>query len=170
MLCFYHEGLLDKAREVREAEDLWAEIKVQGLEPDVVAYNTMIGGLYIDSAMLIYRDMCRKDFRPQRLTVELLIRGICDKGMVLKAFEIMKAVREFGVCPTGTSYELLVKGLCAEGKIEEALKLQAEMVGKGFKPNLEIYNSFIDGYLRQGNEEMVAMLRKEVLETQKGEN
>ncbi|GMI70606.1 hypothetical protein like AT2G15980 [Hibiscus trionum] len=56
-------------------------------------------------AMLIYRDMCRKDFRPQSLTVELLIRGLCAKGMALKAFEMMKVVREFGVCPTGTIYE-----------------------------------------------------------------
>ncbi|GMI87932.1 hypothetical protein like AT2G15980 [Hibiscus trionum] len=164
---------LCKSGEITRAEELFREMGLTGIEATCVTYENLIYGYCkvadIDSAMLIYRDMCRKDFRPQSLTVELLIRGLCDKGLVLKAFEIMKKVREFGVCPTGTIYELLIKGLCAEGKMEEALKLQAEMVGKGFNPNLEIYGAFIDGYLRQGNEEMVAMLRKEVLETQKEE-
>ncbi|OMO92184.1 hypothetical protein COLO4_17790 [Corchorus olitorius] len=119
-------------------------------------------------AMLIYKDLCRKNFKPQGSTVEALIGGLCDKGRVLEALEIMRvAMRQLGVCPTGQSYVFLIKSFCEERKMEEALKLQAEMVGKGFKPNLEIYDAFIDGYSREGNQEMVTALRKEALETQK---
>lgn len=33
--------------------------------------------------------------------MELLIRGLCDKGMVLEALEIMKAMREVGFSQRG---------------------------------------------------------------------
>ncbi|KAM7269246.1 hypothetical protein ACFE04_024743 [Oxalis oulophora] len=231
MVSFYREGLLEKVEEIwyemlasgcevnsygysvlmtvfcdqgkiAEAEKLWEKITA----PDLVAYNTMIGGFCkfgkvnraeefvremelsgiesscatyehlvegygnigdIDSAMLVYKDVKRKGFRPEASTMNMLIGVLCDKARVSEALEITRAaISGSSFNPTERSYELLIKGLCVVGKMEEAFKLQAEMMGKGFEPSLLIYGVFIDGYMKQGDEVMAAKLRKEMLEVQ----
>ncbi|KAM1660094.1 hypothetical protein ACFX2K_003126 [Malus domestica] len=121
----------------------------------------------IDSAMLLYKDMLRKDFRPECSTMDALIQGLCDESRVLEALNVMRgATVDFGFCSTEKSYETLIRGLCEDEKLEEALKLQAEMVGKGFKPNSEVYHAFISAYMKQGNKEVAERLKIEMLDAQ----
>ncbi|KVI10755.1 Pentatricopeptide repeat-containing protein [Cynara cardunculus var. scolymus] len=75
----------------------------------------------LDSAMLLFRDMCRKGLMPTGCTFDVLIKELCEKNEV---FEALK----------GESYELLIKGLCNEG-LMEGMKLQVEMVGRRFELN-----------------------------------
>lgn len=160
-----------KIGEIWRAEEFFREMELSGVESNCVTFEHLVNGYCrvgdVDSAILVYNDMCRKDFRPVGSTVEVLIRGLYDRRRIFEALEILRlGVEKFGVCPTKKSYMFLIKGLCKEQKLEEALKFQAEMVGKGFEPSLEIYNAFIDGYLKQGNVKVANMLRKEMLETQ----
>ncbi|GKV24332.1 hypothetical protein SLEP1_g33959 [Rubroshorea leprosula] len=167
-------GGLCKIGLVMRAEEFYREMGLRGIETTCATYGHLISGYCkvadVDSAIMVYKDMCRKGYRPGAATVEVLVGRLCDIRRVLEALEIMRvAVGKHDVCPTEKSYEFLIKGLCEEERMEEALKLQAEMVAKGFKPNMKIYGAFIDGYLRQGNDEMIAMLRREMLETQNGQ-
>ncbi|GAV84952.1 PPR domain-containing protein [Cephalotus follicularis] len=115
---------------------------------------------------LCFKDMCRKGFRAEALTMDVFIGGLCDKRRVGEALEITRfSMRYLDFFPTWKSY--LTKGLCSEGKVEEALKLHVEMVGQGFEPNFEIYEAFVDWYLKEGNVEMAAKLRKEMFDVQK---
>ncbi|KAM2053448.1 hypothetical protein ACFX1T_003089 [Malus domestica] len=144
MLGFYQDGVVEKVK------DIW----------DQMAGN-------IDSATLLYKDMLRKDFRPECSTMDALIQGLCDESRVLEALNVMRgATVDFGFCSTEKSYETLIRGLCEDEKLEEALKLQAEMVGKGFKPNSEVYHAFISGYMKQGNKEVAERLKIEMLDAQ----
>ncbi|KAF7810944.1 pentatricopeptide repeat-containing protein [Senna tora] len=160
-----------KTGNVRRAEEFFREMEVGGIESTATTYEHLIKGYFdigdIDSAILVYKDMCRKAFKPEALTLDMMIRLLCDKLRVHEALEFLRyAMDKFDLFPKEKSYEALIKGLCYEGKMEEALKLQVEMVGKGFRPNVDIYNAFIDGYIRHGNEEMAEALRKEMLQTQ----
>lgn len=193
-----------------EAEKIWEEMKLKRLDLDVVAYNTMIGGLCsnlevtkakelckemrlkkgiectsltydhlvkgyckvgdADSAMVVYKEMKRKSFEAEGLSIEALVEGLCggDEGRVVEAAEIVKeAVRESEFYPSRKCYELLVKRLCEEGKMERALKIQAEMVGRGFKPSQETYKAFINGYGSVGDEETSALLAIEMADSLK---
>ncbi|XVF68189.1 hypothetical protein PTKIN_Ptkin10aG0184500 [Pterospermum kingtungense] len=167
VLCSFMIRGYCKSGEMMKAEELYREMRFDACSD--ATYESLINGYCrvadIDSAMLIYNDMRRNGCRPEGLTLETLITGLYDKGMILEALKTMN----HGVCPTEKCYELLIKGLCMERKMEEALKLRAEMVGNGFKPNLDFYDALIEGYLSLGNEEMVTMLRKEAIETQKEE-
>ncbi|KAM1763900.1 hypothetical protein ACFX11_003199 [Malus domestica] len=144
MLGFYQDGVVEKVKEI---------------------WDQMAGN--IDSATLLYKDMLRKDFRPECSTMDALIQGLCDESRVLEALNVMRgATVDFGFCSTKKSYETLIRGLCEDEKLEEALKLQAEMVGKGFKPNSEVYHAFISGYMKQGNKEVAERLKIEMLDAQ----
>ncbi|KAM1006374.1 hypothetical protein FF1_003090 [Malus domestica] len=144
MLGFYQDGVVEKVKEI---------------------WDQMAGN--IDSATLLYKDMLRKDFRPECSTMDALIQGLCDENRVLEALNVMRgATVDFGFCSTEKSYETLIRGLCEDEKLEEALKLQAEMVGKGFKPNSEVYHAFISGYMKQGNKEVAERLKIEMLDAQ----
>ncbi|KAM2133995.1 hypothetical protein ACFX1R_004043 [Malus domestica] len=144
---------------------------LSGVESTCATYDHLIIGYCktgnIDSATLLYKDMLRKDFRPECSTMDALIQGLCDENRVLEALNVMRgATVDFGFCSTEKSYETLITGLCEDEKLEEALKLQAEMVGKGFKPNSEVYHAFISGYMKQGNKEVAERLKIEMLDAQ----
>ncbi|XP_010517042.1 PREDICTED: pentatricopeptide repeat-containing protein At2g15980-like [Camelina sativa] len=191
------------------AEKIWEEMKVKGVVFDVVAYNTMIGGLCsnlevkkanelfremglkgiectsltyehlvngyckvgdVESALVVYREMKRKSFEAEGLTIEALVDGLCgrDRDRVVEAAEMVKdAVRESEFYPSRKCYELLIKRLCEEGMMERALNIQAEMVGKGFKPSQETYRAFIDGYGIAVDEKTSALLAIEMAESLK---
>ncbi|KAK9286577.1 hypothetical protein L1049_014976 [Liquidambar formosana] len=157
--------------EIGRAEEFYGEMMLSGVESTCVTYEHLINGHCkigdVDAAILLYKDMCRKDFRAEALTVDAVIRELCDKKRISEALEFLRiAMKNHDFCANVNSYWVLIKGLCQERKMEEALKLQAEMVGKGFKPNLEIYSSFIDGYVKRGDEKMAEILRKEMFEIQ----
>ncbi|KAI8564276.1 hypothetical protein RHMOL_Rhmol03G0169000 [Rhododendron molle] len=143
---------------------------LSGVECSCVTFEHLINGYCqigeVDSAMMLYKDMCRKGFRLESSTVDAVIRGLGGENRVSQALEFLGvAIRKHGLAPKRKSYEILIKGLCQEGRMEEALKLQAEMVGKGCEPNCEIYSSFIEANTKEGNDELAEML-KEMFETQ----
>ncbi|XWS67514.1 hypothetical protein CRYUN_Cryun04dG0013000 [Craigia yunnanensis] len=67
---------------VREAEKLWEETRVKRLEPDIVAYNTMIDGLCvsgeINRADELFREMGLNGIEATCVTYENLINGYCN--------------------------------------------------------------------------------------------
>ncbi|CAI8618498.1 unnamed protein product [Vicia faba] len=159
-----------KIGDVGKAEEFFREMGLVGIDATVSTYENLVKGYCnvedVDSAVLVYKDMLRKDFRPDALTLDMVVRLLCDRGRVEEAMEFFRSgVADFDLVPKEKSYEALIKGLCFEGRMEEALKLQAEMVGKRFEPNSDIYEAFINGYIRQGNEEMAEALRKEMVQT-----
>jgi len=91
-------------------EKMWEEMRKKEIEPDVVSYNTIIGGVEkgeeffremglvgIDywcncfnlwtSAVLVYKDMFRNDFRPDASMLDMVVRLLCDKGRVKEGLE-----------------------------------------------------------------------------------
>ncbi|CAK8575751.1 unnamed protein product [Lathyrus sativus] len=159
-----------KIGDVGKAEEFLREMGLVGIDATGSTYEDLVQGYCnvedVDSAVLVYKDMLRKDFRPDSLILDMVVRLLCDRGRIEEAMEFFRSgVVKFELDPKDKSYEALIKGLCFEGRMEEGLKLQAEMVGKGFEPNSEMYEAFIDGYIRQGNEEMAEALRREMVQT-----
>ncbi|KAK6143494.1 hypothetical protein DH2020_023842 [Rehmannia glutinosa] len=151
-----------------EGEEIYREMVMNGEESTCITFEHLINGYCkvgdLDSAMMVYKDMCRKKFSPESSTVNVIIRLLCEKNEISAATEFWRtAVKKHGAVMEEENYGYLIRGLCEEGKMEEALNLQAEMVVKGFEPNSEIYGAFIDGYVEQGNETIASKLRKEML-------
>ncbi|KAI6701239.1 hypothetical protein NL676_015563 [Syzygium grande] len=157
--------------QIERAEELARELELNGLESTGVTHEHIIKGYCnvgdVDSALLVYKDTCRKKFGPEASTIHALTVALCGQSRVFEALDILRGAADSSCSlPKGESYEVLIIGLCLEGKMEEALRLQAEMVGKGFETNSEIYTAFIDGYKKKGNKGMVEKLIKEMLDMQ----
>jgi pentatricopeptide repeat protein len=138
-------------------------MEVSGFNSTCVTYEHLINGYCVigdlDSAVLLYKEAIRKEFRLEGFVIDAFVRGLCEKNRVCEAFEFYRvSVKEHGFYPKRDTYEFLIKGLCEEQKVDEALKLQAEMVGKGYNPNSETYNAFINMHMKLGNKEQAEKL------------
>lgn len=163
-------GGLCETGDVHKAEEFFKEMGLNGEESSHVTYEHLIRGYCkigdVDSAMLLYNDMCRKEFMPvgSTSTIDVLIKVLCEKNKVSEALKVSRfALKRNNMAMKGESYEVLIKGLCNEGMMDEGMKIQAEMVGRGYEPNSEIYFAFIDGYEKEGNKDLVAKLKVELL-------
>ncbi|KAL8119869.1 hypothetical protein AgCh_017112 [Apium graveolens] len=104
---------------VGDALRVWEEMGMKGLERDLVAYNTIIGGFCKVGEVkrdeeFFWRDRVKwgqwKGFRPENFTVDEVINGLCGKNTVSEALEyLMVAVKKLDIVPKGTSYEFCFK-------------------------------------------------------------
>ncbi|CAN0914041.1 Pentatricopeptide repeat-containing protein At2g15980 [Linum grandiflorum] len=155
-----------------KAEEFFREMEMSGVEAGSsgISYEHLINvhcrNGDVDTAMVVYRDMVRKGFRPAAATIEVLIGGLYGERRCLEGLEVMRfCMKDVSFFPSGKSYEFLIKGLCEDGdedQLEEARKLQGEMVGKGYGVNADVYGAFVEGYSRAGNGEMAARLKEEM--------
>ncbi|KAE8719184.1 Cysteine/Histidine-rich C1 domain family protein [Hibiscus syriacus] len=103
---------------------------LNGIKATCVTYENLINGYCkiadIYSAMLIYRDMRRKDFRPHSLTVKLLIRGLCGKGMMEEVIKLHAEMAGKGFKPILEIYDAFIDGYLRQGNEEMAAMLRKE--------------------------------------------
>lgn len=156
-----------KVGKVERAEEVFREMVFNGVECTCVTLEHLISGHClsgnVDAALVLCKDLCRKGFKPESSTIDVVAKVLCDKSRVFDALEFVRSViKKHNIVPRKTTYELLIQSLCKERWMEEALKLQVEMVGKGYAPNFKIYSAFIDGYVKQGDDEKAETLRNEM--------
>lgn len=76
--------MLGKNELITSAEELFCELKKEGLEPDTRAYTEMIGAYLqvgmIDKAMETYGAMKSSGCAPDKLTLTILIRNLDNAG------------------------------------------------------------------------------------------
>lgn len=76
--------MLGKNKRITKAEELFCELKKEGLEPDTRAYTEMVGcylkvGM-IEKAMETYQSMKASGCFPDKLTFTILIRSLQKAG------------------------------------------------------------------------------------------
>ncbi|PKA48349.1 Pentatricopeptide repeat-containing protein [Apostasia shenzhenica] len=158
-----------EAGEVGTAEELFREMEVGGIEPTSTTFELLITGHCraagdVEAAVLLYRDMKRRGFRPEVEVVnevldEMRKRKMVDEGLRMLREEMMMV----GFSPSRRSYVLLIRGFCDAGRMEEAAMLQAEMAGRGLEADAEVYEAFIGGYERAGDWEKAVKLKEEMI-------
>ncbi|KAL6854273.1 hypothetical protein ACP4OV_019176 [Aristida adscensionis] len=82
------------------AQGLWDEMVLEGIEPDVTAYNKMIGGYCragkVVMAEEMFKDMEMDGIHPSAMTFEWLVRGHCMAGEVEAAMLVRVDMRRRG--------------------------------------------------------------------------
>ncbi|XP_031478936.1 pentatricopeptide repeat-containing protein At1g62350-like [Nymphaea colorata] len=91
--------MLGKNKLVEMAEELFAELKSEGLGPDTRAYTEMIGAFLqagmVDKAMEAYRLMKEGGCEPDKLTLTILIRNLEKMGDKQLALDVKKECAEY---------------------------------------------------------------------------
>lgn len=85
---------LGKNKQITMAEELFCELKKEGLVPDTRAYTEMIGAYLqvgmIDKAMETYKSMKMSGCAPHKLTLTILIRNLEKAGEEELAMTVRK--------------------------------------------------------------------------------
>ncbi|PNY14620.1 pentatricopeptide repeat-containing protein at5g18950-like protein [Trifolium pratense] len=77
----------------------------------MVSYTTMISGLF--------HEMSRKGVARDLTSYNSLIKGLCQKGELVKATDLLHELLAHGLEPSVSSFTPLIKKLCEVGDIEE---------------------------------------------------
>jgi chitinase len=88
-----------KKKLIAVAQDLFVQLKDEGLEPDTRTYTEMIGALLqvdmLEEAMNLYRTMKESGCNPDKLTLTILIRNLEKLGRSDLAFGVRIDCEEF---------------------------------------------------------------------------
>ncbi|TXG72753.1 hypothetical protein EZV62_001332 [Acer yangbiense] len=91
--------LLGKKKQITMAEELFCELKKEGLEPDTRAYTEMIGaylqGGMTEKAMETYTTMKASGCAPDKLTITILLRSLEKAGEEELAATVRKECAQF---------------------------------------------------------------------------
>lgn len=91
--------LLGKNKLIQKAEELFDELKKEGLQPDVRAYTELIGAYFqvdmVDKAMETYSEMKASGCTPDKLTLMIMVRNLEKAGKEELAASVKKDFEEY---------------------------------------------------------------------------
>jgi pentatricopeptide repeat protein len=141
-----------------EVDGLLEEMKGRGIVPhrDRVVFNAMIAGFCEDerdpiTAFAVLDDMQKCGCKPNAVTYNTLVTGLCKLGRWRDANELVQDMPRRGCPPDVVTYRMLFDGLCAAGEFHEANRVLCEMVVKGFAPSKDGVMKFVEGIEKQGD-------------------
>jgi pentatricopeptide repeat protein len=104
--------------------------------------------------------MIQNNCVPNNGTFNTVINFLCQKGLIVQAFEVFKQMPGKGCNPNSITYSTMVGGLAKAGKLEQALELFNEMASKGF--NSDKMYQLLTEYLNKEDrtEEVVHAIHK----------
>eukprot|EP00511_Aplanochytrium_stocchinoi_P006650 CAMPEP_0204837910 /NCGR_PEP_ID=MMETSP1346-20131115/29320_1 /ASSEMBLY_ACC=CAM_ASM_000771 /TAXON_ID=215587 /ORGANISM="Aplanochytrium stocchinoi, Strain GSBS06" /LENGTH=266 /DNA_ID=CAMNT_0051973641 /DNA_START=659 /DNA_END=1459 /DNA_ORIENTATION=+ len=138
----------------QQATDLFNDMKVRGLSPNINCYNNMIlavaKGSKLEQAFELVEEMKKENISLNSCTYLHLLRGCDVIGDWRKALEIFKQMSENEIEHSERSYYFTMSALGKAGQIEDTLKLFEEMKAKHITPTVHIFNALISAYLEAG--------------------
>lgn len=91
--------MLGKNKLIEAAEELFSELREEGLQPDTRAYTEMIGSFLqvdrVEKAMDMYKLMKDSGCNPDKLTLTILIRNLEQAGESELASSVRKDCEEY---------------------------------------------------------------------------
>ncbi|ERN13557.1 hypothetical protein AMTR_s00041p00236190 [Amborella trichopoda] len=154
------DGKLDSAKA------LLKKIVGDGFLPDSVSYNTPIDGEgRLEEAFQFHNQVVEKFFKPDVITCNILIHGLCNRRMVGKGIKLFEMWVSRGKTVDAITYNILIRGLCYEGRIEDAIKLFEEMRETKLGPDKFSYNAILRGLSRAGRKEEAENLLRKMIES-----
>ncbi|MFS7975239.1 putative tetratricopeptide-like helical domain superfamily [Helianthus anomalus] len=142
---------LCKNGRVSKAKELFMEMRMRRISPDVVAFSSLIRGLcFMDlrEAKRLFVEMVNEGVRPSVTVFNLLVHVLCKDRRLNEASVLFEFMVRKGEKLDSLSYNTLMHGYCLEGKIDEAKELYVSMLAKGIEPDVQIHNVLIDGYIK----------------------
>nr|GMC88093.1 putative pentatricopeptide repeat-containing protein At1g12700, mitochondrial [Ipomoea batatas] len=119
-----------------------------GLEFNVVTFNTLIKGLFLDNKIveavglfkkLVRENVCKVD----QITYGTVIDGLCKSGHTQNALDLLIVMQEEGPKPNTIAYNTVIDSLCKDRMVDQALGLLSEMIERGIPPNIFTYTFLI---------------------------
>jgi len=128
------------ARNPDRVQQVYVEMREQGIACNTISYNTMIDVNCrvgrMDRAEELFEDM--KTFRvdPDVVTYSTLVKGYCLSGNIEKGFEVLRGMVSTGKHePDEILYNSLLDGCAKQHRVDEALDLLKDMQAQKVQPS-----------------------------------
>ncbi|KAL0401186.1 UNVERIFIED_CONTAM: Pentatricopeptide repeat-containing protein, mitochondrial [Sesamum latifolium] len=144
-------GWLCKTGEVDKARVLLKKVP----NPNVVLFNTLINayitnGQFEEAKTVVDESMESMGCQPDTYTWNIFIRGLCKKGLLSSAHQVVNEMLLKGCQPNVITYTILIDGFCKKGRLKEAEGITEEMAYKGLSLNTVGYNCLISALCKDG--------------------
>ncbi|GAB4845561.1 hypothetical protein Ancab_038966 [Ancistrocladus abbreviatus] len=137
-------GILGRAKQFNEINNLLDQMIRDGCQPNVVTYNRLIHSYgranYLSEAVNVFYRMQTAGCQPDRVTYCTLIDIHAKAGFLDVAMYMYRRMQEAGLSPDTFTYSVIINCLGKAGHLTSAHRLFCEMVGQGCVPNLVTYN------------------------------
>merc|ERR1740115_532415 len=147
--------------------NLVADMKTQGLQPNVVTYSTMLKGYCqngeVQKGFAILEQMkTEAHLKPDEIMYNSLLDGCAQNNLFEEGQELLQQMLQAGIAPSNFTLSIMVKMLNRARKIEQAFALVEEITTQyKFKPNIHVYTNLMQGCI--GNRQLSRAMK--VLET-----
>ncbi|KAM3741197.1 hypothetical protein ACB098_08G157000 [Castanea mollissima] len=135
-----------RSRKLKQAENLWEEMKMDDVKPSVVTYGTLVEGYcrmrYAERAIKLVHEMRKEGIEPNAIVYNPIIDALGEAQRFKEAMRMLERFLVLESGPTISTYNSLVKGFCKAGDLAGASKILKMMIGRGFVPTPTTYNYF----------------------------
>ncbi|KAL2945296.1 hypothetical protein RDABS01_006054 [Bienertia sinuspersici] len=133
-----------KVGDISEAERVFDDMKMAGIEPNVYTYTVVIDALcrhgQITRAHDVFSEMIDKGCQPNAVTFNNLMRVHVKSRNTEKVLQVYNQMKRLGCSPDVITFNFLIDTHCRDGNRDEAGKLIRLMESKGCAPNAHSFN------------------------------
>lgn len=133
-----------RAGNISEAQRVFNEMKVAGIEPNVYTYSIVIDALcrggQITRAYDVFSEMIDSGCQPNAVTFNNLMRVHVKAGRTEKVLQVYNQMKRLSCLPDVITYNYLIESHCKDENRDEAIKVLNVMVSKGCEPNVYSFN------------------------------
>ncbi|CAM8984320.1 unnamed protein product [Rhodiola kirilowii] len=148
-------------KRVEEAGWLLCRMEEIVCSPDAVTWQTFYGGLCslgnLDLAVHLCDKLAGKLYADSAIVMQLVsvchgvaIHHLIEKGLVVKAEQLMVEMRQQGIVPYLFAYHSFIYFWCCAQEMEKAINMLSEMKYYDICPTAVTYNMIIHGFCRAG--------------------
>uniref|UniRef100_A0A1J3GBE4 Pentatricopeptide repeat-containing protein, mitochondrial n=1 Tax=Noccaea caerulescens TaxID=107243 RepID=A0A1J3GBE4_NOCCA len=134
-----------RAGEISEAERVFKEMKVAGIDPNVYTYSIVIDALcrcgQISRAHDVFADMIDSGCAPNAITFNNLMRVHVKAGRTEKVLQVYNQMKKLGCEPDTITYNFLIEAHCRDDNLENAVKVLNSMIKKKCEVNASTFNT-----------------------------
>ncbi|KAJ8558226.1 hypothetical protein K7X08_004992 [Anisodus acutangulus] len=133
-------------------------MKIRGITPNTVIYNTLIHALCKNGKVGRARSLMRELVEPSDVTFNILISAYCREGSLVQALVMLEKSFSKGYIPDVITVTKVVELLCNHGRASEAV----DVLERGGVVDVVAYNTLINGFCRLGKVKVGCRLLKEM--------
>jgi len=147
---------LARAKDVDSALEVWQEMKRDGVEPNVKAYNTLLdacarSGRMDSDGQVVLKEMHDRNIPVASVTVSTAVKGYCQMGLLAEAAaslgEAFASKKEgSGETPDASAFNALLDGCVRSGELGRFDETYASMHKAGVKPTSFTLTALVKRY------------------------